>query len=78
MSCLNKLENLGFAGGVNIGINYALEQDSDYVALFNNDAVADKDWLLALVEAANKSSQLGIVASKLLDSDKNRHLDSTG
>jgi GT2 family glycosyltransferase len=36
-----KPKNLGFAGGVNVGIKWALDHDFDYVALFNNDAVAD-------------------------------------
>src|SRR6266576_2659348 len=37
--------NLGFAGGVNSGLKEALEQGCDSMALFNNDAVAEPDWL---------------------------------
>ncbi len=70
-------KNYGFAGGVNRGITRALEMKSEYVALFNNDAVADKDWLKQLVITANKHPEVGIVTPKLLKSDK-KHLDSTG
>src|SRR5437660_2259686 len=35
--------NLGFAGGVNCGIREAQRNGFNYVALFNNDAKADKD-----------------------------------
>src|SRR5438876_285459 len=42
-------KNKGFAGGVNAGIRKAIEHDDEFVALFNNDARADKDWLKNLV-----------------------------
>src|SRR5665213_2085823 len=38
-------KNLGFAAGVNGGIEKAILNGSKYVALFNNDAVADKQWI---------------------------------
>lgn len=47
-------KNTGFAGGVNLGIKYALENDFDQVALLNSDAVADKNWLKNLSNAMVK------------------------
>ena len=70
-------KNLGFAGGVNQGIKKAIDLGAKYVALFNNDALADKNWLKRLVEVMQASPKVGIVAPKLLSSDK-KHLDSTG
>ncbi len=70
-------ENTGFSGGVNTGIAYALEQKADAIALFNNDAVAEKDWLKHLVETMETQPEAGIVACKLLRDDK-KHFDSTG
>lgn len=70
-------DNAGFAGGVNRGIRYALEQGAKYIALFNNDAVADKNWLKNLVHEAEANPKAGIVTSKILLDDK-KHLDSTG
>lgn len=69
--------NLGFAGGVNVGITYALKQNAEYVALFNNDAVAESSWLKLLVVAAEKDAPSGIVTGKLLRSD-HKKIDSTG
>jgi hypothetical protein len=70
-------KNLGFAGGVNQGIKKAINLGAEYVALFNNDAVADKNWLKELVGVMHTSPEVGIVAPKLLSSDE-KHLDSTG
>lgn len=70
-------DNAGFAGGVNRGIRPAIEQGVEYIALFNNDAVADKDWLKNLVAAADSHPEAGIVTGKFMRFDK-QHIDSTG
>ena len=70
-------KNLGFAGGVNSGIRRALELKCDAVALFNNDAVADKKWLETLVSKLKSDYRLGIVTGKLMAENKVK-LDSTG
>lgn len=73
---LKQPKNLGFAGGVNVGIRYAIKEKYDFVALLNNDAAADKDWLrLLLVEMKKKS--VGIVTGLLLD-QKGILVDTTG
>lgn len=69
-------KNFGFAGGVNTGIEWALNDDFEYVALFNNDAEADKDWLKQLVEAA-RPREIGISTGLLLHGD-GKTIDSTG
>lgn len=69
-------KNLGFAGGVNTGIRYALENKFEYVALFNNDAVADKDWLKELVDASKKHKS-GVTTGLLLHRN-GKTIDSTG
>jgi len=70
-------KNLGFAGGVNVGIKHAVRENAKYIALFNNDAVADKNWLQRLVEAMESHPKTGITTSKLLRMD-GKYLDSTG
>lgn len=77
VTLLKQSKNLGFAGGVNIGIKKAINDGADFVALFNDDAVADKNWLKSLVEALGSSPETGIAACKLLTSD-GREIDSTG
>lgn len=74
---LEQTKNLGFAGGVNAGIRRAVEQGDQFVALFNNDAVADKNWLAKLAEYLDKSPECGIAASKILSSVGEK-IDSTG
>ncbi|OGL34593.1 hypothetical protein A3F65_00655 [Candidatus Saccharibacteria bacterium RIFCSPHIGHO2_12_FULL_47_16b] len=77
VTLLKNRTNLGFAGGVNTGIRYALDKGFDYVALLNNDAVAEKNWLKHLVEALDKDSKVGIATCKFLRTDK-KTIDSTG
>jgi GT2 family glycosyltransferase len=71
-----KPKNLGFAGGVNVGIRWAIKNRFDSVALFNNDAVADKNWLKELVEAS-KSNSVAITTGLLLHGN-GKTIDSTG
>lgn len=68
--------NDGFAGGVNIGIRYALEHNFAYVALFNNDATADPDWVATLMKASEENNS-AITTGLLLNADGSR-IDSTG
>lgn len=70
-------ENMGYAGGVNPGFRRAIEMKYDYAAPFNNDAVADKNWLKYLVAELEKNEEVGVAACKLLSGDK-RYFDSTG
>lgn len=70
-------KNEGFAGGVNPGLKRAIALDHVFVATFNNDAVADKNWLKNLVTNLEKNSKVGIAASKILSAD-GKKLDSTG
>lgn len=70
-------KNLGFAGGVNTGIRWAIANQFDSIALFNNDAVADPKWLASLVDARGRYKQVGVVTALFLDEDGER-IDSTG
>lgn len=77
VTLLKNRHNLGFTGGVNTGIRYAIEQGAKYVALFNNDAVADKAWLKTLISFMEHNSRTGIATSKIVD-ESGSQLDSTG
>ena len=52
--------NLGFTGGNNVGLRYALTQSADYMLLLNNDTVVAPDFLRLLVEAAKGDAETGI------------------
>lgn len=68
--------NLGFAEGNNIGISSA---KGIYIALLNNDAFADNNWLDELVSSARRSdSNFGMWASKILFYDNRNIIDTAG
>ena len=59
--------NLGYGGGNNVGIRYALDiLDVRYVWLLNNDTVVDRHALSHLVELAQSDPSLGVIGAKLL------------
>lgn len=53
--------NLGYAEGNNVGIQYAIDSDADYVLVLNNDTVVDSSMLTALVSLAEADSRIGMV-----------------
>jgi len=59
--------NLGFAGGNNIGIRYALENDYDYIMLLNNDTEVKENFILPLVERIERDHSLGAVQPLILN-----------
>lgn len=67
--------NLGWAGGCNIGIKAAR---GDLFALFNNDAVADPNWLSELVNVIKSSSDIGIVGGTVFCYEPSDIIDDTG
>lgn len=58
--------NLGYTGGNNRGIQWALESDAAYVLVLNNDAVVEPPAVARLVEAARSSARVGAVSPKIL------------
>lgn len=69
--------NLGFAGGVNTGIRYAIARQYEYIALLNNDAEASLDWAKNLQFVLTQSSDVGCATCSLL-SKNGKTYDSTG
>lgn len=59
-------ENLGYAGGNNVGIRRALERDADYVWLLNPDAIVEPGTLERLVLTAEARPDAGILGSRIL------------
>ncbi len=63
-------KNLGFAGGENTGMRRALAEGAEYIAIINNDATADPDFLTELVSAAESEKGAGMLASKVYFYDR--------
>jgi len=72
-------ENLGFAGGNNIGIKYILKRNSSYILLLNNDLVVDEYFLKSLLEIAENNELIpGIIGSKIYYYDRPNIIQSIG
>ncbi len=56
-------ENAGFARAANAGIR---QSTGEFVALLNNDAVADEDWLERLLRPLQADEGVGFCASRML------------
>jgi GT2 family glycosyltransferase len=52
--------NLGFTGGNNVGIHYALDHGADYIMLLNNDTIVAPDMLNLMVEVMESDPQIGV------------------
>ena len=59
-------KNMGFAGGNNIGIKYALKEKANYVVLLNNDTVVPATLLENLLKVAEEDPAIGIVGCRIL------------
>lgn len=58
-------KNLGYAGGNNAGMDYALDNGCQYVWILNSDTVADARALEELVKPAESDEKIGMVGSRL-------------
>lgn len=58
-------QNLGFSGGNNIGMRYALGHGADFILLLNNDTIVDSKLLDKLVNASQYGKRNGIFAPKI-------------
>lgn len=55
-------KNLGYAGGNNIGIKYALNNHSDYICVLNNDTIIQEDFFGILIEKLNEDNKIGFIS----------------
>ena len=71
-------ENLGYTGGNNVGIRYAMNQGAEYVWILNNDTTVDADSLDALIRIAEENPSAGILGPKVLCYPNTHLLYSSG
>jgi GT2 family glycosyltransferase len=73
---LAETDNLGFAEGCNRGIDAST---SAWVAMLNNDCVAEREWAGALADAARRAPEsCGMLQSLMLFLDRPHTVNSTG
>jgi GT2 family glycosyltransferase len=68
-------DNRGFCAANNQGF---AASDSEFVALLNNDAEAEHDWLEKLAKAFDGRPDVGMAASKILVYEDPRRIDKAG
>lgn len=62
--------NLGFGKANNIGLEYALEQNANYIYLLNQDAWIKPNTIKNLVEALEQNSSYGIISPLHISKDE--------
>jgi len=70
--------NLGFAAGVNVGLQLALDEGADYILLLNNDIELDANAVSALVEAALAHPKSAFVGPLIYYADRPSVIWSAG
>lgn len=62
INLIKSKENLGFAGGNNLGVKKA---KGDFLLFINNDTIVPKDFIEPLVETLQKDTTIGMVSPKI-------------
>jgi GT2 family glycosyltransferase len=62
---ISNKNNMGFAGGNNVGIKYVLKNGADYVVILNNDTVLEKNSLSILIKTASDNPKAGTLSPKI-------------
>jgi len=75
---LRSESNLGFTGGNNLGLRYAVDKlHPDYLLLLNNDTLVDPDFLEKMMERIRSDVSIGLVGAKTyFVKDREYHLQS--
>jgi GT2 family glycosyltransferase/glycosyltransferase involved in cell wall biosynthesis len=70
--------NLGFPGGCNVGLRRVIESDAEFALLANSDVVLRPDALDALLAAARRNADAGVLAPVLLSREEPDRIASAG
>ncbi|KKS04136.1 MAG: putative glycosyltransferase [Candidatus Curtissbacteria bacterium GW2011_GWA2_41_24] len=62
VNLIENQKNLGFAGGINVGIEAALKKETDFILILNNDTIVDRFLIKNLL---NSSQYGGIISPKI-------------
>lgn len=67
---LQTAKNLGYAGGNNIGIRYAIQAGADYIWIINPDVRVEANSLKVMIKAMEEDVRLGICGPVIKEYDK--------
>lgn len=71
-------DNLGYAGGNNVGIRAALERGAEFVWLLNPDTAPRRRALPRMLKAMTGDDEIGIVGATLLEGSNPKTIQSQG
>lgn len=72
------VDNCGYAGNNNVGIEAAVAQGADWVFVLNEDTILAPDCLPKLVEAGESDPKIGIVGPMVYHHDEPNIIQSAG
>lgn len=72
------LKNLGFAAGCNIGMQYTLDKEAEYIILLGQDTKVTPNFLNQITNTANSNPQIGIIQPLLLYYNNPQEINSWG
>lgn len=78
LTILKADQNYGFAGGNNIGMNFALHTDTEFILLLNNDTIVTRDFLSHMVKTAIEQPNIGAVGGKIYYYPETSHVWFSG
>lgn len=78
VTLLQTNENLGYAGGNNYGIRYALSKEFSHLLLLNNDVEVDENFLLPLLKRDRKFSYPVILSPAIAQFQDRQKIDHLG
>ena len=70
LTILQTGDNLGFTGGNNVGIEFAIRQRADYVWLLNNDTIVASTCLEEMLKVIEGNPKIGALGSKIYCADE--------
>lgn len=65
-------QNMGYAAGNNVGIQYAVDHGADYISVVNNDVIVNEDSFTQSVKALDSDENVGIVGPVIIDASSKR------
>lgn len=65
LELLENKKNLGFVGGNNVGIRYALKNDANYILILNNDVIVHPSLIVRTIELARGNPKIGAISPKI-------------
>lgn len=71
-------DNLGYAGGNNIGMKFAKNQGADYICILNNDVITDPNFLKILLDYLKNNPNVGVVGPRVCEFNEPHLVQSTG